>query len=40
VTLGRQNPMMIEVLVGLEPGDRVVTSSYDTFGDHDKLVFE
>jgi len=40
VTLGRQNPMMIEVLVGLEPGDQVVTSSYDTFGDHDKLVFE
>jgi len=23
---------------GLQPGDRVVTSSYDTFGDADRLV--
>jgi HlyD family secretion protein len=38
VTLGRQNPMMIEVVAGLEPGDQVVTSSYDMFGDNDKLV--
>jgi HlyD family secretion protein len=40
VTLGRQNPLMIEVLAGLEPGDRVVTSSYDTFGDIDTLVLQ
>ncbi len=40
VTLGRQNPMMIEVLAGLEPGEQVVTSSYDTFGDNDKLVLQ
>ncbi len=40
VTLGRQNPMMIEVLAGLQPGDKVVTSSYDTFGDNDKLVLQ
>jgi len=40
VTLGLQNPMMIEVLAGLEPGDQVVTSSYDTFGDNDRLVLQ
>ncbi|MBP1649535.1 MAG: efflux transporter periplasmic adaptor subunit [Bacteroidetes bacterium] len=40
VTLGRQNPMVIEVLAGLEPGEQVVTSSYDTFADIDKLVLQ
>ena len=38
--LGRQNPNYFEVLEGLTPGDRVVTSSYDTFGDADRLVLE
>jgi HlyD family secretion protein len=38
VKLGRQNPQMFEVLEGLEPGDQVITSSYDNFGDIDKLV--
>ena len=40
IRLGRQNPRYYEVLEGLEPGDRIVTSSYDTFGDVDQLVFE
>jgi HlyD family secretion protein len=40
IKLGRQNPQAFEVLEGLEPGERVVTSSYDTFGDNDKLVLE
>jgi len=35
--LGRQNPEFYEVLSGLEPGDQVVTSSYDTFGDNEVL---
>jgi HlyD family secretion protein len=38
IRLGQQNPRMFEVLEGLQPGDRVVTSSYDNFGDVDKLV--
>ncbi len=38
ITLGRQNPLFFEVTDGLQPGDRVVTSSYDTFGDADVLV--
>ena len=40
IRLGRQNPEYFEVLEGLEPGDRVVTSSYETFGDADRLVFD
>lgn len=37
IRLGRQNPEYFEVLAGLEPGDRVITSSYDTFGDNEVL---
>jgi Membrane-fusion protein len=40
IRLGRQNPNHFEVLEGLEPGDRVITSSYDTFGDADRLSLE
>lgn len=40
IKLGRQNPQMFEVLEGLEPGEQVVTSSYDSFGDIDKLVLK
>ena len=40
IRLGRQNPNKFEVLGGLQPGDRVVTSSYETFGDADRLVIE
>ena len=40
VRLGRQNPQAFEVLEGLEPGDQVITSSYDNFGDNDKLVLK
>jgi len=40
VRLGRYNPEVYEVLEGLEPGDRVVTSSYESFGDMDRLVLK
>jgi HlyD family secretion protein len=40
IRLGRQNPNYFEVLEGLEPGDQVVTSSYDTFGEADRLSLE
>ena len=39
IKLGRQNTQMFEVVDGLKAGERVVTSSYDTFGDMDKLIF-
>ena len=38
--LGRQNPEVYEVLEGLEPNEEVITSSYDTFGDFDKLILK
>lgn len=37
IRLGQQNPEYFEVLSGLEPGDRVIVSSYDTFGDNEVL---
>ena len=40
IKLGRKNPKMLEVLEGLEEGDRVITSSYDNFGDVEKLVLQ
>ena len=40
VKLGRQNPDMYEVLEGLQPGDRVVTSRYSAFNNADELLIE
>ncbi|MFO7938370.1 MAG: efflux RND transporter periplasmic adaptor subunit, partial [Bacteroidales bacterium] len=37
IRIGRQNPQYYEVLEGLEPGEKVIVSSYDNFGDKDKL---
>ena len=39
IRIGRQNPQYYEVLEGLEPGEWVITSGYDTYGDSDVLVF-
>ncbi len=38
IRLGRQNPQYFEIIEGLEPGERVITSSYDGFGDIDRLI--
>jgi HlyD family secretion protein len=35
--LGRRNPVVIEVLDGLRPGEDIVTSSYNNFLDTDRL---
>ena len=40
VRIGRQNPQYYEVLEGLAPGDKVVISSYDSFGDKDELLIK
>jgi len=40
IRLGSQNPEYFEVLSGLQPGDKVITSSYDTFGDNEVLNLE
>ena len=39
VRIGRQNPKYYEVLEGLEPGEKVITSSYESFKDYDVLEF-
>jgi HlyD family secretion protein len=38
IKLGRKNPENFEVLEGLKPGDRVVTSSYENFGNNEVLI--
>ena len=40
IRLGRQNPDAFEVLGGLRAGEQVVTSSYDSFGDNERLVLK
>ncbi|MDF7815643.1 efflux RND transporter periplasmic adaptor subunit [Hymenobacter sp. YC55] len=40
IRLGRQNPEYYEVLEGLKPGDKVVTSSYEGYEDMGELVLE
>lgn len=39
VRIGRQNPKYYEVIEGLNPGERVITSSYANYGDADMLEF-
>ena len=38
ITIGRQNPQQYEVTDGLQPGDLVITTGYDNFGDAEELV--
>lgn len=38
IKIGRQNPQYYEVLEGLEAGEKVIVSSYDTYGDNDQLI--
>jgi len=40
IQLGRQNPDYYEVLNGLKPGDKVVTSSYENYGNMQELVLK
>jgi len=40
IQLGGQNPDFYEVLQGLKPGDKVVTSSYENYGTMQELVLK
>ncbi|EHQ26289.1 efflux RND transporter periplasmic adaptor subunit [Mucilaginibacter paludis] len=40
IQLGRQNTDYYEVMQGLKPGDKVVTSSYESYGDMQELVLK
>lgn len=40
INIGRYNTRYYEITAGLEPGEKVIISSYDSFGSKDKLVFK
>ncbi len=40
IRLGRRNTEYFEVTTGLQPGDRVITSSYDNYGDNEVLILQ
>ncbi len=40
IRIGKQNPQYYEVLEGLTAGEKVITTSYELFGDNDKIVFK
>lgn len=40
IKLGRQNPDYFEVVEGLQPGDRVITSNYENYGNVQELVLK
>ena len=40
IRIGRQNPQYYEVLEGLEAGEKVITSGYDSFGNNEVLILQ
>lgn len=40
IRIGKQNSRYYEVLEGLEHGEKVITSNYDSFGDADNIVLK
>lgn len=34
----RQNPQYYEVVEGLQPGEKVIISGYDLFGENERLI--
>ncbi len=40
IRIGRQNPQYYEVLEGLDPGEKVIVSNYDSYGNNDLLILK
>ena len=40
IRVGRQNPNYYEILEGLSPGEIIITSSYENYGDKDELILK
>ena len=40
VTVGRQNPVQYEIIGGLAPGDKVITTGYANFGEAEELIIK
>jgi len=40
IKIGLQNPLCYEILEGLQPGEKVITSSYENYGETQKLILK
>lgn len=40
IIVGRQNPLQYEIIRGLQPGEKVIVSGYDNFGDTQELILK
>lgn len=40
IRVGKQNSRYYEVLEGLEPGEKVITSNYDSFGGSERIILK
>ena len=40
IKIGKQNPRYYQVTEGLEPGEKIITSGYEMFGDNERLIFK
>jgi HlyD family secretion protein len=40
IKVNRYNPQNFEVTEGLEPGEKVITSSYESFGNMERLILK
>lgn len=40
IKIGKQNPRYYQVPEGLQPGEKVITSGYEMFGDNERLIFK
>lgn len=40
LTIGRQNPQQYEISQGLQPGDKVIVTGYDSFGEAEELILK
>lgn len=40
IKIGSKNPLFYEVIEGLQPGEKVITSGYELFGDNDRLILK
>lgn len=40
IKIGSKNPLFYEVIEGLQPGEKVITSGYELFGDNERLILK
>lgn len=40
IKIGKQNPQYYQILEGVEPGEKVITSGYEMFGNNERLILK